>query len=375
MHFYRDPKDKVWLQEYSPLKRRTVRLPRAKSLHMDTMSNEEIRAELAIVNGDVVPKLFEGLPVRKYFERWVLFLGARGFDPQTIRQHRHAVETFLFRFFAEAVKVSEAKDWPAYSIRFYNWLETVGNNGKPATASQIKQANIAFKKFYTWLGEEGYVTPLELKLRNAVSEVKPAVLPRPVSPSEVLAWAKKCDKPHVRVLGLVGYFCSLRPQEVFALVRSDFSAGDSVVGLECSRVMRGAGLFDRAVVYISKQQQNSGRTINSAKKGSNGFVSCFNLEAAQLIIETIKSMAEAESVVGGWNNHKLYTDWHKFGLADLNVKDLRRASLYFLGQYSNLQPQQLMKHARHRSIETTMIYCRRPHEQITNRCASLDLGV
>lgn len=373
MNFFRNELGHVYLQQYSSEKKRTVKLPREQSRHLDVLSDDEIKKLVAKPMSDN-PKLFEGLPIRKYFEQWEAFLKARGYDPATVRQHKYYVENFIFPFFSK-VKKPDAKEWPAYGARLYNWLEKEGASGKPATASQIKSTNIALRKFYDWLSEEGHVPAQKLKLRSAIDEVKPAVLPRPVLPEEVLRWAETCEVPHVKIMGLVGYFFSLRPQEVFALIKADFQAGEQIMRLECSQVMRKAELFDRLVVHVGRQQQNSGTIVNSAKKGSNGWVACFNLDAAKRIIGILNGLEAPGSKLCGWNNHKLYTDWKKHGIEGVNVKDLRRASLYYLGHYSKLSPMQVMKHARHRNIETTMIYCRRPDEILGTASSTLSLGL
>ncbi len=92
------------------------------------------------------------------------------------------------------------------------------------------------------------------------------------------------------------------------------------------------------------------------------------------MLESLASLKAADKLMK-WNNHKLYTDWNKFGIKGVNVKDRRRASFYYLGHYSNLTPLQLMKHARHREVETTMLYCRRPDEILDLDDAPLSLGI
>ena len=154
-----------------------------------------------------------------------------------------------------------------------------------------------------------------------------------------------------------------KAKEVFALRRIDFRAGSVVKSLECVRVMREAKLFDGLVVFIGRQKQSSGEVKESAKSGSSGWVACFNGDAAAEIVAILNGM-DREAVAARWNNAKLYADWRKHGIPGLTVKDLRRASLYWLGHHSRMQPMQLMKHARHRNIQTTMVYCQRPEEEL-----------
>jgi hypothetical protein len=57
----------------------------------------------------------------------------------------------------------------------------------------------------------------------------------------------------------------------------------------------------------------------------------------------------------------MYADW---AFEDFAPKDLRRASLYWLGHETQISLLQLMKHARHSSTETTLKYLRRPAESL-----------
>ena len=100
-----------------------------------------------------------------------------------------------------------------------------------------------------------------------------------------------------------------------------------------------------------------------AKAGSEGCVSCFDARAAQFIAEFVNGI-EAQ-------DDKLFPEflpgchakrWAKNGIAGFTLKDLRRASLYHLGHYTEFGIQELANHARHANIETTRLYIRRPSE-------------
>ncbi len=54
--------------------------------------------------------------------------------------------------------------------------------------------------------------------------------------------------------------------------------------------------------------------------------------------------------------------WKKAGINKITLKDLRRASLYWLGHYSELNFVDLKNHARHSQPSTTPLYVRRPEE-------------
>ncbi len=54
------------------------------------------------------------------------------------------------------------------------------------------------------------------------------------------------------------------------------------------------------------------------------------------------------------------------------MKDLRRASIYWLGHHTNIGIIELKSHARHKRVDTTALYLRRPEEQI-DELDALDL--
>jgi hypothetical protein len=65
--------------------------------------------------------------------------------------------------------------------------------------------------------------------------------------------------------------------------------------------------------------------------------------------------------------------WSKSGIKDIALKDLRRASLYWLGHYTNITLVGLQSHARHADPKTTALYYRRPDEEFEGSLDELDL--
>ena len=367
MYFSRDKRGRVSLREYDPKLKQSVFLPRAESKDLDKLTDEEIQVWIDSRNStDLAWYLHD--PLYVHFKRWLHYSATRGLDAQTISQHKSALERFVFEFFGNVVKKKNPKDWPAYCGQFYNWMVEEMQH----TPQQLRVANMAFRKFYTWMGEENIVAPVELALRTPIMPDVGTKLPRPVMPEEVLEWARNCEDVHIRYLGLVGYFMSLRPQESFASRQCDFRAGSQIQDLECTKAMLSAELFGGLAIYVAKQKQNAGTTTDKAKKDSKGWVSCFNRDAAIMIVSIAKSF-ESETVIAKWNNRKLYAMWAEKGVKGLTLKDLRRASIYYLGHHTNVQPLQLMKHARHKDLKTTMLYCRQPDKGLFGDSGTLDL--
>lgn len=371
-------------------------MPRSETRHLDSLSDEEIwdfilQKKAAIVDydwGHISPSeaVASVLPAKVIinFERWLEHLTERRLDAQTIRQHRSLGSRFILEYFGRVGKEPDPNLWPEHTARFYRWLSSVaskqpqvdasgefmrdGSGAKlmepaPCSTHQIRLVNITLRKFYRWMIEENIVSGAELKLRAPPGTIKKPQLESRLSPSQILEWASTCENEIVKFIGLAAYFFSLRPQEVCALRPMDFRTGSDIRGLECTEVMRKADLFGGLVVYVGRQKQTFGTIKDNAKKGSNGWVSCFSREGAEQLVKMLAKLPP-DQVIAKWNIAKLYGDWRDFGPLDFTMKDMRRASLHWLGQNSQLQPLHLMKHARHRSIETTMIYVQRPEEKL-----------
>jgi hypothetical protein len=352
MIFFRDKKGRVYLQVWDAKVKRGKVLPRADSKHLDQLRDEEVQAFIDELHPPKdKPKLCE---TRKLGERWLKHLEERKYDPQTVQQRRSGLES-IFSFFIDEENLS-IKTWPDHTAKFFRWMEK-----KKYKPGRVRIVNTSLRMFYKWLAEENEVRPTQLALRKSVADRSKTPLARPLGPDEVLEWAYRCKIPEIKFIGLVGYFFSLRPQESFALVRQDFRNSSEITKLECVKTMSAATLDASLVVYIGKQKQKLNKVVPYAKKGSNGWVCCFNRAAAGMILEMILKL-QPQELICKTTNENIYSLWRKHGMPGLSIKDLRRASAYYLGHYSKFTPLQLMKHMRHKKIETTMIYCRRPDE-------------
>jgi integrase len=161
-------------------------------------------------------------------------------------------------------------------------------------------------------------------------------------------------------MGLLGYFFSLRPQETVALEKYDFALGLKVLSFEASRTMILAGMDGGLTVVINKQF-SKGLGVCSPKSMSAGVVACFNADA-RVEVQRALEATEGDRLFPLSLDH-YYHLWARYGIPGITLKDLRRASIYWLAHYSKLPLAALRNHARHRSIETTGLYTRRPDEE------------
>jgi hypothetical protein len=120
MHFFRDEKNRVYLQSYNPKLKRNEKLSRDESRHLDDLSDEEIEKSLQ-KKRVIAPaaRWYLSDPIRKHFEAWLVYLREEEkLDTATIRQHQTYIERYVFEFFCNVVKKKDPADWPPYSARF-----------------------------------------------------------------------------------------------------------------------------------------------------------------------------------------------------------------------------------------------------------------
>jgi hypothetical protein len=156
---------------------------------------------------------------------------------------------------------------------------------------------------------------------------------------------------------LLGYFFSLRPQESLGVTVRDF---DTDTAKECCKTMAGMGLYGTLAVHVSKQKTNRG-IRNSVKAQSTGWVACFDKTAAGILAAIVDSMGDDEPLFA-YAANRGFDRWRDHGIPDMTLKDLRRASLYWLGHYTQLTYVMLRHHARHRDERTTWLYMRRKED-------------
>lgn len=180
------------------------------------------------------------------------------------------------------------------------------------------------------------------------------------TPAQMLALVRQTNDVMMKMIMLMGYFFSLRPQEIFAVKQSKFLAGSKAVTLECCRSMSYVKLYGWLAYYVSEQREKSG-TIEIPTARSKGWSACFNEEAAQLIVGLIGKNNPDDLYFGKYQNDHWFRKWRELpSTRDMTIKDLRRAGLYWLDHSTELTLAALKNHAGHSKIETTMKNVRRP---------------
>ena len=380
-------------------------LPRDQTRHLDTEPDHNIDAWVARYE-----EQFEGKELRpeqvapakliRWIEGYSAYLASRGKAAKTVGDHKRMLHSFIVPYFVGLHGMEDPNKWPAVSAQLDTYMREVGDDGDEEGAGmehQILRANSAIRGFWEWLADEHHVLGgVALRVRKPRPRDAATPLPRVVMPDEVLSFVRGCRDRDLKLMALLGYFFSLRPQESFALRVADFIAGSRAAELEACRVMSGhkvrgtdAPLFGRFAVSVTRQRIQSGE-FREPKAYSRGYVSCFHEEAAKLVVALLRAQdpdvavqrakkARGERYRGeknpelvlGWSSDWNFAKWHRQGLgvgvagrkeAEVSLKDLRRASIYWLGHYTTLELNALKNHARHKKADTTMLYLRRPEE-------------
>jgi integrase len=344
------------------------KLPRGETRHLDTEPDHNI--ETWVRNWELthegVKRQYEQLDhpaILDLVETFCVHLASRRKTQKTIKQHRHNLARYCLPFFVQKEELADPILWPTKSVRLLAHLEQQG-----VAPRTINICNVSMRVFWTWLVEEGRAAGV-LLLRNAVIGQQETPLNFTVVPQDILA--RLYDSPEMRLLTLIGYFFSLRPQELVALRAGDFRAGSRALETEAGKVMAASKLYGRLVVNVSRQRR--GKEFAAPKANSKGWVACFDERAAREIVAALAGRKPDELLF----SHRLdwwFRLWKRHGYPGLKLKDLRRASIYWLGNYTELPFTALKNHARHADPSTTALYVRRPGEGgPTDQYEELDL--
>ena len=339
--FVKRRKGRVYVYYYSQGVRRA--LPRRETYHLDNAMDEEI--ERFLIAKSAIQKARKHRPdaqqvpaeLEPLIEQFVAHM-------RDNRSRRHFT---LAQYEGYLRRAGLLFGWPLdkWPLKSPNFPQLCRSFGYSRAAMFKMRQNILV--FWYWLRDMGYVTG-ELYIPQMSVSNKTTPLKHTLSPDQVLALPLKGD---LRYLALLCYFFSIRPQEAIAIVPGDFAAGSAVAELECCRVFKKAGLFHKLAVRIEKQRH--GHEVYDPKSDSIGWVACFNQDAAKEIVklaQTVKFEFRMDSYQRRWLKQQL----------GFTLKDLRRASLYWLGHHTKLNVVELRNHARHANLDTTSLYVRRP---------------
>ena len=366
--FWQKRKDgRVYVFEMVGGKQRAI--PRARIKHLDGQPDFVIQNYVDSMSPRVAPVLLSD-SLTALLERQLDRRQRLNPNPVTIERAKSVMLRFVFPYFlSHTPPLTDPNTWGPVAAGLIDYLEA-----KKVSPDNIIKCNAALRGFWKWARESGIVvSPAELTLLPPLKQKNPTPLKFNLMPSQVLSFARSAD-PEMAFLALTGFFFSLRTQETLALTGNEFKAGSVASELECCRVMLRHGLYSKFAVLVSKQySKGSGDKKAAPNADSKGWVACFNEDAARLLVELLKQLPKHgnEPLSNYHVGHALYR-WRHSGIPGVTLKDLRRASLYWLGHHTDFGLIELKSHARHEHSQTTELYLRRP-EDLTIDAGDLDL--
>ena len=345
-----------------------VALPRKLTKHLDGLPEPEIedwiRWYAAVHSVKLRQSRLDMGEYEKVLKGFLDHLADKGRNNRTI-----AMYDYFIRFALPTFKDEPSPNgWYLLGGRLTADLRAAG-----LSASQRSRTQQAFQAFYRWLQGQNVVQHRhgfildKIDLGRRFTPLKTVL-----RPDEVLAWADAQACPTLRFIALAGYFFSLRTGEVFGCRKSDFLAGKMAKVLEDSRVLRDAGLDGSLVINIRNCRRPNGQFYEPTARKKGGVVACFDRKAAEGILKLLNKPID-DLIISKYQPNYWCKRWAKEGIPSVTIKDLRRASLYYLGHHTSLPFVGLMNHARHTNPETTALYTRRPEEVFDDVVDVLDL--
>ena len=368
MAYFQNKNGAVYLYRHDPVSGKNSPLPRSETKHLDGQPEHNLEAwkanwERAHEGKRSEPTVLVDADLIRYMTSYVAYVKGRERSKPTLAWHKQMLNDHVLPFFANhEPKLLDPHLWPQKSVKMLAHLKE-----KDCSNATILRCNTVLRAFWKWLAEEGHTVDREspLLLRNPNVKKNKTPLKFTATPENILAWLASTSERDIRFMALAGYFFSLRPQETFALRPRDFIAGSKAQAMDCGDAMKRMKLYDRLAVNIHRQRVQDG-SFAEPKVHSSGHVSCFDEKAAGLLVDLLKGLDKDTPLIHqlpDWSGKR----WLRLGYPDLKLKDLRRASIYWLGHKTEFSgnPILLQKHARHSDLDTTGLYLRRPGESET----------
>lgn len=329
-------------------------IPRDSLRHLDNLSDESVKAYFQNLNATAkarqlnLERLSE--KTRELIEKFCRWKAGKGKHPSTVQQERHHLQIVAEYFDPQGPLAL----WPQKSMLLREYLKDHGYS-----ESHINKIQGTVSRFWEYTRKHLRIVEgaLDFDDPEGHAEVKDTPLKRHLTPEEVLAFVRDCPHNDMKLMALLGYFGSLRPQEIFAINRKDFVGSKEAVELQCCKVMKANGHFGAFAVYVQMQRGSRKSDIRLPKWKTVAHVAIFNKEAAKILSELLPTLED--DLPFSKHGNRYYTDkWAEHGLSLIDPKDPRRASIYWLANYGKIELVSLSLHARHKDARTTRLYYR-----------------
>lgn len=366
---WRKPNGDVYVSYYDRTTKAVATLDRALTAHLDPLPDPAVDAWVreweassgvarvrsrrrSLASDDALAGM-----IQAFLDEHAALRDAKASTRQDLRHH---LEHYAVEFFVRHHAQRDVQRWAKHTAGFPLWLRTTHPNMRVTSVKKVIQS---LRRFGEYLATHQVIPqPWLLPLPQTKQRPKTPLV-RAITPEAVLAAAGKLP-PRWALAVLLGYFASLRPEETYALAKSDFLTGD--------RAKRDAkthgrfvklGLGSGLAVSITKTKTRVGDEPLVKTHYAYGVVNIWSLEAARAAGTLLHNLPNGPLFAG--KRQAIDREYRELvkPLLDCAAYDLRRASGLYLGRTIGVEPFLLQDHFRHSTITTTMLYTRRPLDE------------
>lgn len=289
----------------------------------------------------------------------------------TADAENNVFELYICRFFVQVHAKKDPTQWHALVPDFHNWLfeQPISDAHRRTILWALERfgAHLVFSRVMTYpytiqtpTRDNNKETPL--KVRIAPDEILKDVRAHSFKRSfKKHASLTRVSRINFKLAVLLGYFASLRPEELYALEKSDFSTGDKAVELSKTYAgLKAGGLGSKLVVKIDKSLKGTGVEAHVKSHHSYGYVNIWYPPAAKVIAEMLRDLPDGR--LFPFSRGYLDKAWREivYPIVASTAHDLRRASGLHLGRTLRIPLTLFQEHMRHAEVETSMLYMREP---------------
>lgn len=364
MAYWQRKNGRVYIRYYDPETKKRVRLPRNYVSHLDGLADTDIDKWVDQWSQQNISKSKIDLFVDYSSDEVVTLIKAflaeresvRKIDKSTMQQTERFFRTHILDYFVREKGQKDVRSWQFILSGFTHYLID-----KNLSINYIKKVLQSLRQFSEYLVRNHILAGTWLPLIPSTNKQSNTPLPKEHSPQEIIVSLRTLD-PDLRLLGLLGYFASLRPAETMALKLTDFYTGEQAIELASTQsVLHEHGVGSKLTVHIDKQRavHNKDQTKSPKTRSSVAYVAVWYREGAK---EIAGLLTESEIRLFPHSRDYYFRKWKNKGLP-ISLHDLRRSSGLYLGRTLNLPVQLVQEHMRHTDIKTTMLYMRRPEKK------------
>jgi integrase len=398
--FYREASGRLVIQVYDPQTRSPRKIPSDEIAHLQNAADEEIAKWRALYIAEnrhkarrTLERVLKSTDEAQYlFEQFLAeYSKLRRISSSTVYDENLRWNGYIVPYFVTKHGAKDIRLWELHTGQFPPWLhgqprlnQAIKDGTEPLGVNQQKKVIGLLERFGQYLARRnlirapwGFIKPTENVAAETPLEIE-------ATPEDILKWSASRE-PKAALMGLLGYFASLRPEELFALRKSDILAGEPArTKAKTYPRLQQHGLGSGVSVDVQRAFQKNGKVDEVKTPTSRAVANVFSVEAARRIATLLRDMPD------GWlfprrkrvrkgvyeylynapkpvSRDTSFKYWREYGYHQgrvlVTLHDLRRASGVYLGRTLDLPATLVQEHLRHADLKTTMLYMRRPSDR------------